>query len=877
MSDKAYLQALAKGLGLKSIKPLSCVMGPEELKHTLNGLNMRDFDDGRRLITLHTHSTASDGRIEPADYLDNAERYRQKYGYRDLIVALTDHDTLNGLSIALTSIVQHHDKYQHIRFVLGCELSVMYFDESMRRPMDFEMLHYGINPFDVSYRKWFDDLRSQRQKALPGIFEFFTRRYPTASISLNEFLSRYPQMKRGFGCYLAYITPRYILEKINDPTETEFVWDYFRRLGSPLSENPVLFWHTVDEVVARIQQHGFGFLSVAHPYRIHLEGKINGNGPAFLTHLFTVLKNKGVAGLEVFYANLIPDLDHALDKMMAGGVPTSDTERWVKSVLEFADSHQMIKTGGTDSHTSFLGSRKRALVQELITLWQQYKPLVQEGYRTLNKEMTLGLPAPCMPPTGAYRDTGIGSPWGDGAKRIADFFGGIFDKVQLGPMGRTHAHANYSPYVSDTTPNPFFIPLERLVRQGLISATDLNTAYDIPKQDGQIDFEQVEQTYRHLLHKAWQKDKGHETKQAFIIRKTAEYAQNPPACYIADLQVRIPSDMAKATSDLFLSGYSLGSPADMYSPVARNWHFPVFNPDLLFNQDGSLGPAGRVWYHLIDTALDHAPGGLRIDHYIGFVNPFVISDTNPDDCGRLFSSPNHPVLGRFAKKTPEQFAEITEKIILACVRKHGLSVRDIYAEDVGARPPQLDNVLDRCGLGRLLIAQFAEPTDWTHIYHLKNARPNDVAVLDTHDSPSVQMFFNNLPEDKKTQFAYMLASDLRFNYTDDLRRVEQLIRMQWGALLACPAERVQAFFTSWTGQIGQYNRPGTPDKWHLRCVADFESLYFKNLAQGRAYNPFDAIALAVYARGDAFYQQHQTLVQRLRQAEDEIMTLARQL
>jgi hypothetical protein len=97
--------------------------------------------------------------------------------------------------------------------------------------------------------------------------------------------------------------------------------------------------------------------------------------------------------------------------------------------------------------------------------------------------------------------------------------------------------------------------------------------------------------------------------------------------------------------------------------------------------------------------------------------------------------------------------------------------------------------------------------------------------------------------------------------------------MQWGELLTCPAKRVQAFFTSWTGQPGRYNQPGNPHKWRLRCTTDFEELYFKNFNAGFAYNPLDAIALAIYARGDKFYQKNKNLVAKLRDAESRLYSL----
>ncbi|MBQ7413033.1 MAG: 4-alpha-glucanotransferase [Alphaproteobacteria bacterium] len=875
MSDQKYMMALARGLKISDTKLLSVIMGPAELKKALSGLTMSDFDDGIRLITLHNHTAVSDGQVEPDKYLDNALAFKKKYGYKSLILGITDHDLIDALPVVLKQIVKNPKKYQGIRVVLGCELSVSLFASDFTRPIDFELLHYGINPFDKGYVRWLSELRQWRQQSLPHIFDVFQKRYPNAGLSLDEFLSENPLMKKGFGCYLAYITPRYIIRKVNDATQNELIWDYFRRLGSPLADEPDKpFWHTLDDVMTRIRQHGFGFVSVAHPYRIQLGGKITGDGPTFLKHFLEILKEKGVQGLEIFYMNLSQPLARSLDYMLAGHSPWSETDRWVRTILDFADENQMIKTGGTDSHISFLAGKKRQLVLALTERLEQYKTLIQEGYRVLNKEVTLGLPAPCMPPADRTHDTGIGSAVGAGAERLIRFFGGMFDKIQLGPMGRTLREAKHSPYVSDMAPNPFFIPLEKLVEAGLISEKTMEILYDIPKPDGKIDFSVVEQVYTKALQEAYQNSRTRKSYSDFIKDLSDKYLSDSPAKYIADLQVRIPSDAPGLQDDLFLPGFSLGSPPDHFSKMPRNWHFRVFHPNKIFNPDGSLGPAGQVWYHIIDNAMKHARGGLRIDHFIGFVNPFVISDENPDNNGRLYSSPNNPDLAPFVKT---DFTDIARKIVLDCAAKNGLTARDIYIEDIGSRPAQLDEVIDRCGFGRLLVAEFMEPDNWNHIYRLSLAKPNDVAVLDTHDTPSVQMFFESLPPDKRAQFSWLLANDLRFNYTDDLKSVPQLVRMQWGALLASPAERVQAFFTSWTGQIGRYNEPGNPVKWQLRCVTDFERLYFENLAKGMAYNPFDAIALAIYARGDDFYHRHEELVGRLRRAETDILNLAKEL
>ncbi|MDD3668991.1 MAG: 4-alpha-glucanotransferase [Alphaproteobacteria bacterium] len=517
---------------------------------------------------------------------------------------------------------------------------------------------------------------------------------------------------------------------------------------------------------------------------------------------------------------------------------------------------------------------QRRIFSDLMTLWDESKPLIAEGYRVLQKEVGMGLPGPCMPAIAADKNTGIGSPYGAGAQRIAAFFGPAVDKIQLGPWGKTYRATGHSPYMSDFAHNPFFIPLEGLLERKLIAPATLKSIYAAPKNPTRIDWDQVEAAYQKALAEAHRKSKTRRSYDDFVEQLAASFMPQAPLPYIADIQVRIPPDLAQKYPDPFLPDWTIGSPPDMFGDKPQRWGFPILNPALLFEPDGTLGSNGRLLAELFDRALRENAGGARVDHYIGFVNPYVFH-AGEETGRRLYSSPKNPHLKAFAKKTIDDFAQITEQIILPCLRRHQKSIRSLYAEDTGARPRFIDAVMKRCRLGRLIVAQFADPDDPDHMYRLRHAKPDDVASLDTHDTKSAQMFFIDMDDATRARTARLLAQDLRFNYTDDLASVPQLLRMQWGALMACPARRVHAFFTSWTGQIGRYNIPNYPSQWMLRCAPDFDALYFQNLGKGMAYNPFDAISLAIYARGDSFYRKHAALVHRLRAAEDDILSLAR--
>ena len=514
-------------------------------------------------------------------------------------------------------------------------------------------------------------------------------------------------------------------------------------------------------------------------------------------------------------------------------------------------------------------------LSEIISFWKSLNPLIHEAYRVLGKEVSMGMPGPCMPAISESENVGIGSPYGKGAERIWDFFGVALDKIQLGPGGRTNKITGHSPYMSELADNPFFIPPENLVERGLVRAETLAKIYAAPKKADFINFDQVEEDFHTLLDEARKTQKSHLPLPKFSTLLAEQFAKECSFPYIGDLQVLIPAEIQKKYPDLFLKEMTLGAPPDAFSDEPQRWRFPVFNPDFLFNKDGTLGKAGTIWKSVIETAIKRTKGGLRIDHFIGFVDPYLLSDDPKIKPGRLYSSPRHPLLKKYRKKTLAEFANVTEKILLPAAQKYGIGAEELYLEDIGIRPPPMDKVLKKFGLNRMLVTQFVDIYDDKHLYHLMQAKPQDVAALDTHDTPSIQEFFDSMDDASRYAHATNMAGHLRFHYNDSLKSTEQLVRMKWAELMLCPAQRVQAFFTSWTGQTGRYNIPNTLTAWHLRCVPNFEELYFKNLAAGRAYNPLDATALAIFAKGDDFYESHRALVDKLRQAEEKLFTLIR--
>ena len=60
-------------------------------------------------------------------------------------------------------------------------------------------------------------------------------------------------------------------------------------------------------------------------------------------------------------------------------------------------------------------------------------------------------------------------------------------------------------------------------------------------------------------------------------------------------------------------------------------------------------------------------------------------------------------------------------------------------------------------------------------------------------------------------------------------------------------------------------------------VPDFEKNYFRALKERRAYNPFEAIRWAIFARGDDFYRAHEAFVHKLTDAENRLFSALQDL
>jgi predicted metal-dependent phosphoesterase TrpH len=107
----------------------------------------------RWFVDLHTHSTASDGSLRPAEVIALAEAKKL------LAVALTDHDTTAGLAEAKASA----GRFPHLRFIPGIEVSAAFPAGTLH------ILGLGIDENSPALANLAADLRAARADRNPKI------------------------------------------------------------------------------------------------------------------------------------------------------------------------------------------------------------------------------------------------------------------------------------------------------------------------------------------------------------------------------------------------------------------------------------------------------------------------------------------------------------------------------------------------------------------------------------------------------------------------------------------------------------------------------------------------------------------------------------
>lgn len=388
------------------------------------------------------------------------------------------------------------------------------------------------------------------------------------------------------------------------------------------------------------------------------------------------------------------------------------------------------------------------------------------------------------------------------------------------------------------------------------------------------------------------------------IEATKEYALSKGIKMIADRQVAFSDRDCWAYQSLFLKGWMLGCPPDYFSADGQAWGFPVMDPEKLFTNNGSLGEGGELLKALYKKMFKENPGGVRIDHIVGLIDPWVYKKGYKpkieEGAGRLYSSPEHPDLAKYAIPKMEDldtyfradnelrvrvlneeqiklYGRLIEKIVIAAAQEEGLDKDAIVCEDLGTLTNPVAAVMKEYDLQGMKLTQFVVPEMYEHPYRGRNIEKRCWAMVGTHDNRPVSMWADDLVN---THEGYLHAKNLVEDVYPEAQNKDDIIvkltndakflaQTKLVELFACQTENIQIFFTDYFGIKDVYNRPGTSgdENWSLRLPNDFEEVFCQNFKNGTALNLPLTLQLAIESRGYDFVSKHSDLINRLKEIQ----------
>ena len=330
----------------------------------------------------------------------------------------------------------------------------------------------------------------------------------------------------------------------------------------------------------------------------------------------------------------------------------------------------------------------------------------------------------------------------------------VWQILPLGPTGYGD-----SPYQSPSAfaGNPYFISLERLREDGLLSEEECREA-DCTSADGGVDYGALYEKRPRLLRKAFSRSRQsaeqlrfEEEHRAwldgyagFMARRAApdgtasademayhrflqfrffedlgalrRYANEKGIRLLGDLPIYVSLDSADVcfSPELFeLDGQGIptavaGCPPDGFAPKGQLWGNPLYDW-------GAHEREGYAWWI---KRLAHAfamVDAVRIDHFRGFDSYYAIPYGAPD-----------ATEGEWRKGPGMSLFRAVEE---------ALGEREIIAEDLGFITDSVRTLVRESGFAGLKILQFGLDGEEEHLPH--RYAENSVAFTGTHDNPTL--------------------------------------------------------------------------------------------------------------------------------------------
>lgn len=248
-----------------------------------------------RLADLHTHSTASDGQYTPTQLVHLAKERGLE------VLALTDHDTVDGLEEAVQEGVR-----QGVQVVRGIELSA-------KEHPTYHILGYGFDPEAPALSALCRELKDGRDQRAPRIISFLEEQGIHISLLEVEELAGGQIVGRP---HFAQVLTKHGYTASNREAFDRFLdtAEFHRRVERP--KPPA-------RVCVEIIRAAGGKASLAHPYQIGVDDEK-------LECIVRELTDYGLNAIECFYPRHMP--------------------KQQSYYLYLAEKYNLHVTGGSDFH-----------------------------------------------------------------------------------------------------------------------------------------------------------------------------------------------------------------------------------------------------------------------------------------------------------------------------------------------------------------------------------------------------------------------------------------------------------------------------------------------------------------------------------------------
>ena len=342
------------------------------------------------------------------------------------------------------------------------------------------------------------------------------------------------------------------------------------------------------------------------------------------------------------------------------------------------------------------------------------------------------------------------------------------------------------------------------------------------------------------------------------IKENKELRSKEHFKYINDLLVGFSPSEEWIYRDVFLPDYKLGCPNGGKGNGPQLWEIPVLDPNKLFNEDGSLGPAGKLLEKKIESSFETGEN-IRIDHALGLVDPYIYKKSS------VFISNGYLDRGRFYANNISQipnldpngnYQKILEKILLPILKRHKLDPNTAVWENLGTGTDTFNKIY----YGKLKLPGITQ-LEWSR--GERSPRDN-TALVGSHDSePAVKMIQKDWVRNHNAWNIDYLAGYLNCDPERVKEREEFKQKIIKDPMEQVKAKFIELFTTSKNIQISfadffgisqTYNMGGKElkDNWKLRLNKNYEDTYYKNLESDNptALNLPEILRHAVQAKMD---------------------------